>query len=78
MENASARSVLPFTAGLPHQTPRGYQDRGLSRELEKATGNQHTALSVNDDQKQTKAKKLEKAGISQRTANRYEELAGQR
>jgi hypothetical protein len=28
--------------------------------------------------RQTKAKKLEKAGISQRAANRYEELVGQR
>src|SRR5215475_2784048 len=49
----------------------------LSRELETAQG-ERTDLPVNDDRKLTKEETLDRAGLNDRTARRYEELSGPR
>jgi hypothetical protein len=49
-------------------------DRFLSRELEKAQG-ARTELQDSGVQKSTKEAQLEAAGLTTRTANRYEQLA---
>ena len=50
----------------------------ISLELEKGTGRPRKEILITDDKNLTKAEQLADAGISTKTAHRYEELAGGR